>query len=133
MRAESVIYQLITADAAVAALVGSKVYPGRLPQNTVMPAVAYELIGSREILPIGAQVGGVLLKSRVQVSVLAKTYAEVKTIHEAIRKALLFQHGQIAGVSVISLTREFIGPDARDDALGLYTQGVDYLLVHDET
>ncbi len=132
MRAESVVYQLISTDAAVTALVGSKVFPGRLPQNTVMPAVVYELIGSREILPINAQAGGVLLRSRVQVSVLAKSYAEVKTVHEAIRKALLFQRGLIAGVHVVSLTRELIGPDTREDALGLYMQGVDYLLIHDE-
>lgn len=133
MRAESVVYKLITADAAVTALVGAKVFPGRLPQNTVMPAVAYELVSSNEILPINAQAGGVLLKSRVQVSVLAKTYVEIKTIHEAIRKAVLFQRGLIAGVCVISITRYLIGPDMRDDQLGLYMQGVDYLLVHDES
>ena len=133
MRAESVIYALLTGNPGVTALVGTKVYPGRLPQNTVMPAISYELVSSNEILPINAQAGGVLLRSRVQVTVLAKSYAETKAVHEAARKALLFQRGLIGAVRVISITRDLIGADERDDELGLYMQSVDYLLIHDET
>lgn len=133
MRAESVIYALLTGNSGVTALVGTKVYPGRLPQNTVMPAISYELVSSNEILPINAQAGGVLLRSRVQVTVLAKSYAETKAVHEAVRKAVLFQRGLIGAVRVISITRDLIGADERDDELGLYMQSVDYLLIHDET
>lgn len=133
MRAESVIYTLLTGNAGVTALVGAKIYPGRLPQNTVMPAISYELVSGHEILPINAQAGGVLLRSRVQVTVLAKSYAETKAVHEAARKALLFQRGLIGAVRVISITRDLIGADERDDELGLYIQSVDYLLIHDET
>lgn len=132
MRAEQVVYTLLTGNAAVAALVGTKVYPGLIPQSTAMPAVSYELVSGVEILPINAQAGGVILRSRVQVSVLARTYAEVKIIQEAIRGALLFKSGLIAGVQVIAITRELIGSDERDDESGLYMQGVDYLLIHDE-
>lgn len=133
MRAEKVVYTLLSGTAPVTALIDAKVYPGRIPQNTVMPAVSYELVSGIEIAPINAQAGGVLLRSRVQVTVLAKTYSEVKAIHEAIRGALLFKSGLIAGVHVIGITRELIGPDERDDELGLYMQGIDYLLTHDET
>lgn len=133
MRAEKVIYTLLTGSAEVSALVGSKVYPGRIPQNTTMPAIAYELVSGVDIVPINAQAGGVILRSRVQVSVLARTYAQVKTIQEAIRGTLLFKSGLIAGVRVVGITRDLIGADERDDELGLYMQGVDYLLIHDET
>ena len=132
MRAEQVVYTLLTGNAAVAALVGTKIYPGLIPQNTAMPAVTYELVSGVEILPINAQAGGVILRSRVQVSVLARTYTEVKNIQEAIRGALLFKSGLTAGVQVIAITRELIGSDERDDESGLYMQGVDYLLIHDE-
>ena len=91
MRAEKVVYDLLTGSEAVTALVGLKIYPGLIPQNTTIPAVSYELISSVDIPPINAQAGGVILRSRVQVSVLARTYAEVKTIQEAIRHALLFE------------------------------------------
>lgn len=137
MRAESVIYTLLTGDTGVTALVGTKIYPGRLPQNTVMPAISYEMVSGNEILPINAQAGGVLVRSRVQVTVLAKTYAETKAVHEAARKALLFKSGSIStavgAVRVNAITRDSIGADERDDELGLYIQSVDYLLIHDET
>ena len=132
MRAEKVVYDLLTGSEAVTALVGLKIYPGLIPQNTPMPAVSYELISSVDIAPINAQAGGVILRSRVQVSVLARTYAEVKTIQEAIRRALLFKSGLIAGVQVNAITRELIGSDERDDESGLYMQGVDFLLIHEE-
>ena len=133
MRAEKVVYDLLTGSEAVTALVGLKIYPGLIPQNTTMPAVSYELISSVDIPPINAQASGVILRSRVQVSALARTYAEVKTIQEAIRRALLFKSGLIAGVQVNAITRELIGSDERDDESGLYMQGVDFLLIHDET
>lgn len=132
MRAEKVINTLLSSSVALTALVGTKIYPGRIPQNTIMPAISYELVSGVEIAPINAQAGGVLLRSRVQVTVLARTYAEVKTIQEVVRGTLLFKSGLIAGVQVIGITRELIGPDERDDELGLYMQGVDYLLIHDE-
>ena len=132
MRAEKVIYDLLTGSEAVTALVGLKIYPGLIPQNTTIPAVSYELISSVDIPPINAQAGGVILRSRVQVSALARTYAEVKTIQEAIRRALLFKSGLIAGVQVNAITRELIGSDERDDESGLYMQGVDFLLIHEE-
>ena len=52
MRAEKVIYTLLGADVGVIALVGAKVYPSRIPQNTVMPAIVYEAISGHEITPM---------------------------------------------------------------------------------
>ena len=40
MRAEKVVYTLLSSTAAVTALIDTKIYPGRIPQNTVMPAVS---------------------------------------------------------------------------------------------
>ncbi|MFM7010838.1 MAG: DUF3168 domain-containing protein [Betaproteobacteria bacterium] len=133
MRAEKVVYTLLTGSSQVTALVGLKIYPGLIPQNTTMPALTYELVSGVDIAPINAQAGGVIMRSRVQISALARTYAEVKTIHEAIRCALLFKSGLISDVQVLAITRELIGSDERDDESGLYMQAVDYLLTHDET
>ena len=133
MRAEKVVYTLLTGSSQVTALVGLKIYPGLIPQNTTMPALTYELVSGVDIAPINAQAGGVIMRSRVQISALARTYAEVKTIHEAIRGALLFKSGLISDVQVLAITRELIGSDERDDESGLYMQAVDYLLTHDET
>lgn len=132
MRAEKVVVDLLKADAGVTALVGSRIHPGRLPQNTAFPAISYELVSGTEVPSVNAQAGGVLVRSRVQVNVLAKTYAETKSVHEAVRKALQFKRGDFGTVHVVSITRDGIGSDERDDDVGLFWQSVDYLLVHDE-
>lgn len=134
MRAEKVISYLLNNATAVTTLLGAgKVYPLRLPQGSAMPALAYELVSSNEVLPITALAGGVLLRSRVQVTAFGKNYADVKSVHEAVRKALLYQSGLFQGVRVNSITRDSIGADSMDWDLNLYMQSVDYLLVHDET
>ncbi len=133
MRAEKVVYTLLSGSPAVTALVANRVYPGRVPQNSAMPVISYQLVSSVEVLPINAAAGGTLLRSRVQVTVMARTYTEVKAVQEAVRQALLFQSGLIAGVRVNGIVRDLIGPDDIDLELGLYMQPVDYMLVHDET
>ena len=141
MRAELVIQRLISGSAGVTALIGTnpvRLFPGRIPQNTASPMVAYELVSGQEILPITANAGGTLVSSRVQVTVLAKTFMDCKVVQEAIRKAVLFQSGSFVFTSpavtvrVIGITRDQIGPDTRDDELGLYMQSIDYKVIHDE-
>ena len=132
MRAEKVTYTLLTASSGLAALVGARIYPNKLPQNTTMPSVAYQLISAVELSPIDAQAGYQIMRSRVQVTALAKSYAEVKDILEQVRLALNYARGSIAGVQVISIVRDLVGPDQRDDDLALYLQSIDFMVTHYE-
>lgn len=132
MRAEKVVYTLLSQATAVTALVGNRIHPVRLPQNCQLPAAVYELVSSVDTPPIHAAAGGGITRSRVQVTVLARSYSQVKAVHEAMRKALLYQSGQIAGVQVNAVLRDVVGPDMRDDDTDQYLQSVDYLLLHDE-
>ncbi len=132
MRAEKVIYTLLGADVGVIALVGAKVYPSRIPQNTVMPAIVYEAISGHEITPIDAQAGYQLMRTRIQVTAMGKNYADVKNVIEAARVACLYKSGTIGGVKVLSITRDGMGPDLRDDALALYIQSIDFMVTHYE-
>lgn len=137
MRAEKVIYALLAADSGVTSLLGSgqsmRVYPGRLPQNTNMPAVAYEVISGIELTPIDAQAGRQVMQTRVQVTAMAKNYGEVKAVLEAVRIACLYKSGVIAGVTVLSVTRDNVGADLRDDDLALYLQSIDFVVMYYET
>lgn len=133
MRAEKVINALLTADAGVTALVSNRVYPVSLPQNTVMPALIYEVVSAVEMLPIDALAGQQLVDTRVQVTALGKNYSDVKALLEAARVALLFKSGSIAGVRVLGITRDMVGPDGRDYDLGLYSQSIDFKVRHYET
>ena len=133
MRAENVIYTLLKTDAGLAALVSTRIYPSRLPQNTVMPAIAYELISGMESPVIDAQAGQALMASRVQVTAMAKNYKEVKDTLEAVRLACLYKSGLIANVRVLSVLRDSVGPDLRDDDLALYLQSIDFMVRYYET
>jgi hypothetical protein len=137
MRAEKVIFALLTADAGVLALLGAspntRIYPSRLPQNTVMPAIAYQLISGMEMTPINAQGGQQIVRSRVQVAAMGKNYSDVKTVLEAVRLACLYKSGTIASVRVLSVLRDSVGPDTHDDDLNLYLQSIDFMVTHYET
>ena len=138
MRAEKVIYALLTGNAGVTALVGgalpsARIYAGRLPQNTTMPAIAYETISGTELTPINAFAAGYqVMRTRMQVTVLAKLYSDVKAVLEAVRLACLYKSGVIAGVTVLSVTRDSVGADLRDDQTGLYMQSIDFMVMHYE-
>lgn len=138
MRAEAVIDALLVADAGVTALLGgtfpaTRIYPSRIPQNTAMPAVAYQLVSGYELTPINAPAGQQLMRSRVQVTAMAKNYPEVKAVIEAARIACLYKSGLIAGVRVLAVLRDSMGPDLRDDELALYIQSIDFIVTHYET
>lgn len=133
MRAEKVIYSLIENDAGVTALVAGRVYPSRMPQNTTMPAVVYQVVSANELTPIDAQAGFQVVRTRVQITAMAKNYVDVKNTLEAVRIACLYKSGTIAGVKVISITRDSVGPDLRDDELAFYIQSIDFIVMHYES
>jgi len=49
MTTESEMWGLVTSDPTVQALVGDRIYPGRLPTDPTLPAVTYRLISSPRI------------------------------------------------------------------------------------
>ena len=69
----------------------------------------------------------------MQVTAFAKTYAELKALLEQVRIACNYQSGTIAGVRVISVLRDSVSPDSRDDQLGLDMQSIDFMVTHYET
>jgi len=137
MRAEAVIYALLGASSGLATLVSTRIYPSRLPQNTTMPAVAYEVISGVELTPIDAAAGRQVMRTRVQVTALGKLYSDVKAVLEQARLACLYKSGVIStpigNVTVLSVTRDMVGPDTRDDDLGLYMQSIDFMVMHYES
>lgn len=133
MRAEKVIYTLLTGDSGVATQVGARIYPSRLPQNTPMPAIAYQVVSAQEVTPIDALAGYQLVRARVQVTAMGKNYADVKNTLEAVRLACNYKSGVIGGVRVVSIVRDSFGPDLRDDELALYIQSLDLMVEHYET
>lgn len=136
MRPEKVITALLNGAVGVTALVGSgaaaRIYPGIAPQGVGLPLLSVEHVSGGELPTLDAAANYGLAQARVQVTAVAGTYPEVKALLEQVRLACRYQRGAIAGVSVVSVLPDVVGPDQRDDALGLLTQSRDFLVTFKE-
>lgn len=81
--------------------VGGRIYPKRLTQNVVYPALTYQVISD----PRGHDHGGPdgTVQARVQVTAFSTSYLEMKTVLDAVRTALDGFTGEIGGVQVAAV------------------------------
>ncbi len=79
------VYQHLAQDHGVAALIGDRIYPVKLPQNPTYPAITYfQVSGS----PIYTKQGRHGTRPRVQISCWAKSYTTVKQLAAAVVAAM---------------------------------------------
>jgi len=128
MRAEKVIYSLLSSTAAITNIVNTRIYPAPAPQSATLPCIAYSHVSTVALQTRDAAAGYNLVQTRIDVTPIAKTYAEQKTLVEEVRKALDFQRGTVAGIEVTSILRGSVGPDTREDDLQLYSQSVEFVV-----
>ena len=122
---EAALKSLLVTNAGVS----SRVYPVRLPQNAIFPAVTYQRVGGNRISSLSGPSG--LAHPRFQTDVWAETYAESKTIAASIRTALDGYSGTVdtlrIGGSILVSEWERYEPDA-----ALYRVSMDFNIFHDE-
>ena len=134
MSAEKVIHTLLAGAAAVTAVVGAgNIWPGELPQGTVLPALGIShLVTPAELTTMDAQAAYRLVQTRIEVTLLARNdangYVVLKDLLDKVRKACNYAHGTIGGISVGSVLVDTIGPDQRDSDLGVLSQTIDFLV-----
>lgn len=131
MRAEAVIAALLNV-VAITSIVGTRLARLRLPQGSAYPAVVYELVSSTPQLPITAVAGANVSRSRVQVTCIARTFAELDTLCEAVRVACSFKSGSLGGSQVVSVLPDGIQPLDRDDDVKVFIQSQDFIVIHFE-
>lgn len=130
MKAEKVVKTLLDAAAGVTALVSTRIYGGQLPQDPTLPALVYESVSEVPLPPITALAGGEIQVARIQVTAFAADYPGVKALLDAVRAALSYQSGTIAGAVVLSVLPDVQGPDLYDDVLLVPYQSRDFLIKH---
>jgi hypothetical protein len=131
MRAEKVLPHLMMASAEVASIAGDRVFAAHAPEGVAYPAVVCKQIDAVELATIDAASYG-LMRSRIEVVALARSYAEVKACLEAVRVACNYKRGDIAGVPVQLIQRAGYGPDGWDDVVGLYFGSMDFYVLYFE-
>jgi len=95
---EGAVNALLCADAAVAALVGARVYSGNGPQEATLPAVVITRISTTRELAHSGPSG--LAEARLQVSCYARTYDQAKDLAAKVVACLDGYSGTVGGEKI---------------------------------
>jgi Protein of unknown function (DUF3168) len=92
------------AHAGLTALVGTRVYPVRLPPGAMYPAVTYFRLPGENFHAHGADVD--IVKVRLQVSAWAGSYLTARAVAAQVKAAFSRWRETIAGVEVLDSLQE---------------------------
>ncbi|PIG29404.1 hypothetical protein CLU93_3712 [Janthinobacterium sp. 35] len=133
MSAVKVMRALLQANSAVVALVPlERVDAGTVPQESELPAIGIREIGRNEFATVARAEKRVLVRSRVQVTVYAKSYPEQKAVLLAAKLGPGVHTGVVAGVTVRSVVRGEVGPDLSEEDAGIFEQSRDFIVSYIE-
>lgn len=122
---EELLFTRLSTFAGLTALVSTRIYPVIMPQETVKPAVTYQLISSPREVAMGSDPG--LVKARFQLNAWATTALEARNVIKQVRLAL--ERYRVAGVEDCFIETEY---DVFDEAAILHGRGLDVIVHHTE-
>lgn len=129
MSAETGLVNLLKGDTAVAALVGTRIYPNVIPQDAALPAIAYQVISSETGYSHGGPDAG--NHPYIQLTIEGDSYANTLAVCAACKARLSGFRGDIGNdrFEAIFLENEFDGFNL-DPAV--HTRRQDYRLRYKE-
>lgn len=103
------LYARLTSFGGLSALVGSRIYPNIIPQNSTYPCIIYGRVAAEHFHCMEGSSG--LVAETYQIDIFATSKSSAEAIAEQVRLALQGYRGTSAGVAVngVLLT------DTRDD------------------
>jgi hypothetical protein len=130
MSSVAILRELLISYAPLTALVpAGRIIAGIIPQNTTLPAISIHEISSSEIETVARAGHTTTNKSRVQVTVVAKSLGAQKAIIKASKLGGGTHRGEVAGYNVMSVLPVGIGPDLNNlDDDGIYEQSRDFMV-----
>lgn len=126
-----VIRALLLGAEAVTARVADRIAAGDVSADKGLPAIGLTEVVAVPIGAFDAQADTSIVTSRVQVTVVSKTYPEAVAIVGLVRRACNYGRGPIADTSVISVLRDTVGPDM-DDVAGNSIKTIDFKVTYHE-
>lgn len=121
-------YLLANSANLIAVVSAAKIIAGVVPLNTVLPAISVMEISGEERLTVAMSEASRLRTERVQVTVMASSYATQKSILALVRAALANTSGSINSVTVLDILPDIRGPDFFDADLIMYLQTQDFIV-----
>lgn len=127
MSAEKIIYNVLTSDVNLLAEIPvDRMCAGTMPIGTTLPAITYSHISTVESTFI--QLETETHRSRVQITVAAESYSDIKRVMDLVIQACNNKRGVFNGVQTNSIILDMVGSDFRSDDVSLYYQTVDFRL-----
>lgn len=129
MKAVTALYNILSSNSALTAVVGNRINPLRIPETSALPAIAYQVVSNR----------GNMTKSgpsksdftRVQVMIVASTYASAIEVGDLVRNAMEVETPAIFNgvrVQVIEYDGEVHLADDNAGFAGVSTIGMDFII-----
>jgi hypothetical protein len=130
---EEAVYAILRSAGGVTAIVGTgdaaRIYPNVVPQDAGLPAMAYQRISALRRATHGSPAS--LARPRIQITMLAESYSQVKGLAAAVREALDGFMGTAGGVSVgVALAED--ETDEFGSSNNLHVVRQDYMIWHAE-
>lgn len=140
MRMDEALYSYLSTHAGLSALVGTRIYPVKLPQNVSLPAVTYQKISGHRVHAMQTDPG--YASPRFQISCWAvdsateSGYDIVKAVAEQARAALQDYRGTMGGAGGVVVDAVFLDDenDFYEDAArqGVFHVAQEYIIWHQE-
>lgn len=128
MTIEEALYSYLTSHPGVSALVGTRVYPLKLPQNPKLPGptITYHKVSLFAQRTIGSS-GPQFYEERFQFSCWAETYDEAKILAWTLISALQDYSGEIGTVKILD-AHTVNETDIYEETVGIYHIPVDIVI-----
>lgn len=110
-------------DAAIAAQIGTRLYPVLIPQDAELPAIAYQVISAPRRYSHSGD--SRLTPLRMQFTIQANSYDEVTQLSQAVRQCWSGFHDAIDGVQITAFVEN-------EFDIGTSVRRVDVILNHNE-
>ena len=117
----------ILADSALAALIGTRVYPLVFPSQVTFPCITYRIISGLRMEVLSEEV----YATRIQFDIWATTYDEAGDIKAALLTLFNFHDSTVHGQRIMS-TRTDLTFDLFDTPTKTYRKIVDISMRHEE-
>lgn len=106
----------------------SRIIAGQIPEGTPRPAIGVRTIDDFELRTVARRLANRTVRERVQVTVLADSYADQKKILKACGMGPGMKTGTVLGYKVRSVEPAGAGPDIPPGNDGIYEQSRDFMV-----
>lgn len=132
MNGVAVLYQLLTADSAVTALVPEeRIVTGNLPQGTQLDAISISDVSGVDFATI-APADKRFTTDRVQVTVMASNYERLVAVLKAVKSAGDAKHPTVDDIENVVVRTDGQGPYFTDDAGSIHQKSQDFRVSYNQ-